>query len=52
MTYFKTIVFIFLLAAFSTACTTAPRQEAGPESNLAVTRDWQDWRQPPPWSRR
>jgi len=49
---FKAIVFIFLLTGFIAACAGAPRQDSGTASDLAISSDWKDWRQPPPWSRR
>ena len=52
MNRFKAIVFIFLLTGFIAACAGAPRQDSGTASDLAISSDWKDWRQPPPWSRR
>jgi len=45
-------IVIFLLIAFSASCATVLQGEPGAEKDLSVTRDWQDWREPPPWSRR
>lgn len=52
MTIFKMIVVIFFLSAFSTSCATPPKSDAGGNKDLSVSRDWKDWREPPPWSRR
>jgi len=47
----KMIVMI-LLVAISASCAAVPQGDPGAKKDLSMSRDWKDWREPPPWSRR
>lgn len=51
MTILKMIIFLTLLFFISASCATTPRYNADGTRDLSMSKEWKDWREPPPWSR-